>query len=581
MGDSADRRTEGRRRVPFDLGIDMGTTFTAAAVRTPGESTARVVRLERGADQVPSVVLVGADGELQIGGEAESRASTAPERIVREYKRRLGDETPMVVEGSAFSADGLAAETILWAVEQVVEIECATPRRIAISHPAGWGIYRRKLFVDALAEVGLDDVVLLTEPAAAALAHEAAGALRPGATVAVYDLGGGTFDTAVLRGEPDEAGGIGGVTVLGQAQGLENIGGIDFDEALFWHVCAELGGTVAGLDRDDPAVLRAVATLRRACVAAKERLSVDTEAVVEVDLPGLRTRVRVSRTEFEEMIEPALHQTVDVLGEVLDAAGIGTDELDGVLLIGGSSRIPLVARVIGREFGCPVTVDADPTSIVARGAALGADTTSVRGSEPARTVTTAARRHRVTAVTAAVLGGHRSSAREADDAATTPERAVEHRGDPGRGQGDELGDGFADAVGDAFADDPSDDPSDDPRDAAPPRPAVTRDPPPRPESGRRPRHERRGAPTGVLVAADRLDTDRVPERQAFAAQRVASDDRTVPRRGRRRTTWLLIGLVVAVFLVLAATVPIVDEAPGPAAPAPAAPAAPALPGAGR
>ena len=358
---------------PYDLGIDLGTTFTAAAVRVEGhpgapEPGVRVVGLEQGAVQVPSVLLVDDDGSLLVGADAEDRAPGAPQRVVREFKRRLGDDTPIVVGGESFSADGVAAEMVRWTADRVAERHGAGPRRIAVAHPAGWGAYRRRVFTEALAEVGLHDVVLLTEPEAAAAAHAATGRLPLGRTVAVYDLGGGTFDAAVVRGvHPDPVAPV-GLTVLGRGQGLEALGGIDFDESLFWHVCSELGGAVDALDPADPATVRAVAGLRRACVAAKETLSVDTAAVVDVRLPNVTTRVRVTRGEFEEMISPALRQTVDVLGEVLDSARVAARDLDGVLLVGGSSRIPLVARMLSAELGRPVAVDPDPTTVVARGA---------------------------------------------------------------------------------------------------------------------------------------------------------------------------------------------------------------------
>ena len=359
--------------VPYDLGIDLGTTFTAAAVRAEGrpgapEPGVRVVGLEPDAVQVPSVLLVDDDGSLLVGTDAEDRAPGAPQRVVREFKRRLGDDTPIVVGGGSFSADGVAAEMVRWTADRVAETQGGGPRRVAVAHPAGWGAYRRGVFTEALAEVGLHDVVLLTEPEAAAAAHAATGRLPMGRTVAVYDLGGGTFDAAVVQGVTASPASPVGLRVLGHGQGLEALGGIDFDEALFWHVCSALGGAVDALDPADPATVRAVAGLRRACVAAKETLSVDTEAVVDVRLPGVTTRVRVTRGEFEEMISPALRQTVDVLGEVLDSARVTAGDLDGVLLVGGSSRIPLVAQMLSAELGRPVAVDPDPTTVVARGA---------------------------------------------------------------------------------------------------------------------------------------------------------------------------------------------------------------------
>ncbi|MDT7741227.1 MAG: molecular chaperone DnaK, partial [Actinomycetota bacterium] len=223
-----------RPATSYDLGIDLGTTFTAAAVRVearPGmpEPGVRVVGLERGTVQVPSVLLVDDDGSLLVGSDAEDRAPGAPQRVVREFKRRLGDDTPIVVGGESFSADGVAAEMVRWTADRVAEIQGAEPRRIAVAHPAGWGAYRRRVFTEALVEVGLHDVVLLTEPEAAAAAHAATGRLPRGRTVAVYELGGGTFDAAVVRGVPATPITPVGLTVLGRGQGIEALGGIDFD----------------------------------------------------------------------------------------------------------------------------------------------------------------------------------------------------------------------------------------------------------------------------------------------------------------------------------------------------------------
>jgi hypothetical protein len=338
-------------------------------VRRLDRDGVQVVDLEgHGARRMPSVLLLEQDGSLLMGSPAEARAPAAPQRVVREFKRRLGDETPIVVGGTTISAAGVAAEMVRWTADTVAAQLGQAPRAVAVTHPAGWGAYRRRVFGRALAEVGLHDVRLLAEPEAALTAHAGAGGLPVGHTLAVYDLGGGTFDAAAVQGVPSPA----GLAVLGRSQGLEALGGIDFDEALFWHVCAQLGGAVAALDPTDPVGNRAVSGLRRACMAAKEALSVHPDVAVPVDLPGVRTQVRVTRTQFEDMIAPAVGRTVDVLRGVLGAAGLAYGALDGVLLVGGSSRIPSVARAVVDAVDCPVTVDPDPTTLVARGAALAA-----------------------------------------------------------------------------------------------------------------------------------------------------------------------------------------------------------------
>ncbi len=361
-----------RPAVPYDLGIDLGTTFTAAAVRPEARPdnpvpTVRVVGLERGTVQVPSVLLVDDDGSLLVGAEAEARAPWAPQRVVREFKRRLGT-TPRS------SSAARASPPTAWPPRWSAGPRTGSPRATAPS-PAGSPSPTPPGGAPTVAgssprpspRWACTTSSCSPSPRPPQLPTPPRGASRSARTVAVYDLGGGTFDAAVVRGVPASPMSPVGLTVLGRGQGLEALGGIDFDEALFWHVCSELGGAVAALDPADPDTVRAVAGLRRACVAAKETLSVDTDAIVDVRLPNVSTRIRVTRGEFEEMIEPALRQTVDVLGEVLDSAHVRAQDLDGVLLVGGSSRIPLVARMLSAELGRPVAVDPDPTTVVARG----------------------------------------------------------------------------------------------------------------------------------------------------------------------------------------------------------------------
>ena len=344
------------------LGIDLGTTYTAAAVWRDGR--AHVVDLGTRAPVVPSVVLLRDDGELIVGEAAERRAATEPERVAREFKRRIGDPTPVMLAGAPVSADALTARLLRWTVDKVAESESGPASGVAVSHPANWGDYKQELLRQAIRQADLDDARTLSEPEAAAVHYASQERLAPGSVVAVYDLGGGTFDATVLR-QAD-----GGWDILGEPEGIERLGGIDFDEAVFQHVVASLGDAVERLDPDDPAAAAAVARLRRECVAAKEALAADTDASVPVVLPSVHTEVRVTRSEFEDMIRPSLAQSVAALRRALRAAGVEADDVHAVLLVGGSSRIPLVAELVSSELGRPIAVDAHPKHGVALGAAM-------------------------------------------------------------------------------------------------------------------------------------------------------------------------------------------------------------------
>ena len=349
----------------YRVGIDFGTTFTAAAVHRDGEQAVELVPLGDNRAAVPSVVFVAPDGSFVMGDAAARRAVTDPDRVVREVKRRIGDETPVLVAGEPIEAHTVAACFVRWVVDRVAEREGAPPERLALTHPASWGRHKRDLLTEALAAQGIESVHLVPEPAAAAFAYAAARNVPPGAAVGVYDLGGGTFDAAIVRRLDD-----GGFALAGSPEGIESLGGVDFDEAVFAHVRAAVGTQWTQLDFDDPMVRTAAAALRRECTEAKEALSADTEVTIPVMLPGVSTRVRMVRTELEQLVAPAIAETVEAMRRACSAAGLRADELSAVLLAGGSSRIPLVAQQVSAALDRPVTVDADPKAVVASGAAL-------------------------------------------------------------------------------------------------------------------------------------------------------------------------------------------------------------------
>jgi molecular chaperone DnaK len=356
--------------VNYRLGVDVGTSFTAAAIWRQHENKTETVALGSRMLSVPSVLFVGADGSMLVGEVAERRALTDPDRVVREFKRRIGDTTPLFVGGQPYVAHDLAAMMVRWVIDQVAEREGGPADQIAITHPAGWGPFKKDLLAQALSALGLNDVTLLAEPAAAAVSYASQQRVEAGATIAVYDLGGGTFDAAVVRKT-----GADSFALLGSADGLQQLGGADFDEAVFSHVRDRLSVQPDmtpwdALDIEDPSVLSGLTRLRRECTEAKEALSSDTEVTIPVLLPGASTQIRLVRGEFEEMIRPALEETVGSLSRAIRSAGVSPDELDAVLLVGGSSRTPLVSQLVSAQLGCPVRADADPQATIALGAAL-------------------------------------------------------------------------------------------------------------------------------------------------------------------------------------------------------------------
>ena len=346
----------------YVLGIDLGTTFTAAAVHRYGRT--HICLLGNRGALVPSLVFLRDDQAVLTGEAAERRGLAEPTRLAREFKRRIGDRAPIMLGESPYSAERLTAMLLEQIVAAVATREGAQPEHVAVSRPANWGPFEIDLLRHALDLAGLRSVSLLTDPVAAAIHHTSTVPVRPGSAIAVYDLGGGTFDAAVLQ-KTDTT-----VVTLGEPAGIERLGGIDFDDAVMAHVRTALGGKLEELDGDDLAGRVAVGRLRRECVAAKEALSFDCETTIAVAAPNVHADIRITRAELESSIRAAIGETVEALCRAIERSGMRPDDLASVLLVGGSSRIPLVAELVANALGRPVAVGAHPKHSVALGAAM-------------------------------------------------------------------------------------------------------------------------------------------------------------------------------------------------------------------
>ena len=349
----------------YSLGVDLGTTFVAAAVARG--SRVKMVTLGDWTVVTPAVVYARDDGSLVTGEAANRRAVSSPERVGREFKRRLGDPTPVMLGGTPHAVTALLAALLKDTVAKVTETEGGPPANVVLTHPANWGPYRRELFEEVPQLADVPQARMITEPEAAAAHYAAARHLADGDTVAVYDLGGGTFDATVLR----KRAGINtaGIDIVGSPEGIERLGGVDFDDAILAHINFSSGGALSELDLSNPQTGIALARLRQDCIAAKEALSVDTEAAIPVFLPNRHFDIRLTRGEFEDMIRAQIESTIGALTRTLRSARVEPADLNAVLLVGGSSQIPLVAQMITAALNRPTLVDAHPKYAVALGAA--------------------------------------------------------------------------------------------------------------------------------------------------------------------------------------------------------------------
>ena len=340
-------------RCSYELGIDFGSSSTVAVVRrAEGTGDTEVVPLGARGGGVSSVLHLARDGRVTVGEAAASLAGIDPTRVVRGLKRRMGDAAPVELGGQPWAAEELSARLVRWVVDRVVEKEGEQPTEIALAHPASWAPPTLERLASALAAHDLS-VTFVAEPHA--VAHAAFAVAEPGATVAVHDFGGGRFDAAVLRRAGTRCGGF---AVLGVPEAIDDLGGLDLDELVWQHVRKSL-----------PDDVTPVARVRRACTLAKETLSSENEVVVRIRCGEFRGAVRLDRTTFERLIAPHVDRTVDALRGTIASAGVEPGQLTALLLVGGSARMPLVARTVIEQLGRVPTVCGDE-DLVARGAVL-------------------------------------------------------------------------------------------------------------------------------------------------------------------------------------------------------------------
>jgi actin-like ATPase involved in cell morphogenesis len=345
------------------LAIDFGTTYTSSAIVTA--EGVEVLEVE-GVRRLPSCVLL-LDGELVVGTAAEQQATMYPANSERCPKRALGVHPHLLLGGEPVrTVDAVAA--VLRAVydEALRRSNSQPPVEVRLTHPARWTQTRLDALREAAVVAGIGEVSLLPEPVAAAL-HYAADNVRIGEHVAVYDLGGGTYDTAVLRRTQD------GFQLVGPPGGDDRLGGEDFDhrlaDLLRERLAADDPEVAAHIaESDDPTWRLAAAQLRNGARVAKEALSRQTTYRVQLP-PPIDRELRITRPELEELIHDDVARTVAELQATIARAGLKDTDIAARYLTGGSSRIPLVSRMVHEAFAdAPDTYD-DPKVAVAIGAA--------------------------------------------------------------------------------------------------------------------------------------------------------------------------------------------------------------------
>ncbi len=374
------------------IGIDLGTTNSCVAVLEGGE--AKVIPNSEGARTTPSVVAFTKDGEILVGEPAKRQAVTNPENTLFAIKRLIGrkcddavvqkdkDMVPykivcadngdawVEVNGKKMSPQEVSA-LILKKMKQTAEDYLGEEvKEAVITVPAYFNDAQRQATKDAGRIAGLEVKRIINEPTAAALAYGVDKDSKGDRKIAVYDLGGGTFDISII--EVADVDGEKQIEVLA-TNGDTFLGGEDFDKRLIDHIVDEFKKD-QGVDlRNDPLALQ---RLKEAAEKAKIELS--SREQTDINLPYITAdasgpkhlNMRITRAKFEALIEDLVEKSIEPCRIAMQDAGLSNSDIDDVILVGGSTRVPLVQRKVEEFFGKAPRKDVNPDEAVAIGAAI-------------------------------------------------------------------------------------------------------------------------------------------------------------------------------------------------------------------
>jgi hypothetical protein len=361
------------------LGVDYGTSNTVAALTWP-DGVVKPLLFD-GSPLLPSAVWVGSARPL-VGRDALHAARSSPASFEPNPKRRI-DDGSVLLGGVGVAVADLIAAVLARVLDEARRVAGGPPAATTLTYPAAWGLPRRAVLIAAAEAAGLGTVELVAEPVAAARYFvEMTDARVPvGGCAVVYDFGAGTFDASVVRRTSA------GFEVLA-AEGLADVGGLDIDAA----IVAYLGETRGGRDSAQWRALVEPATEEQRRAArqmwddvrtAKEMLSRTTSALIHLPL-GTGDEVPLGREQLEQLARPIIDRTVAATRNAVRDSGIATSAIGGLFLVGGSSRMPLVATLLHRGLGVVPTIIDQPELVVAEGSLrdTAADQATATGSAP-------------------------------------------------------------------------------------------------------------------------------------------------------------------------------------------------------
>ena len=347
--------------MPRAVGIDLGTTNSVIAVLEGGEPT--IIPNAEGARTTPSIVSFK-DGEVLVGEIAKRQAITNPDRTVRSVKRHMGTDWTIEIDGKKYTAQEISARILMKLKRDAEAYLGDTVTDAVITVPAYFNDAQRQATKEAGQIAGLNVLRIINEPTAASLAYGVDKSNDQ--TILVFDLGGGTFDVSVLD--------IGdGVFEVKATSGDTHLGGDDWDDAIIeWLVESFKNDHGVDLSKDRMASQR----LKEAAEKAKIELSsvLETEInlpfITATDAGPLHLQYKLTRSEFEKLTEHLLERTKGPFHQAIKDAGIKVEDIDHVVLVGGSTRMPAVQELVKELTGKEPHKGVNPDEVVAAGAAI-------------------------------------------------------------------------------------------------------------------------------------------------------------------------------------------------------------------
>ena len=345
------------------IGIDLGTTNSAVAVMEGGQST--IIPNIEGNRTTPSIVAFTKDGERLVGETAKRQAITNPERTIASIKRHMGTDYKVTIDGKDYSPQEISAMILQKLKSDAESYLGETITEAVITVPAYFTDAQRQATKDAGRIAGLDVKRIVNEPTAAALAY-GEDKDKDSTTVMIYDLGGGTFDVSILELSD-------GVFEVQATRGNNKLGGDDFDERVIDWI-AENFKKENGVDLK--ADRMSLQRLKEAAEKAKKELS--STMSTNINLPfitanasgPLHLNMDLTRAKFDELTDDLVKKTEEPVREALKDADLSASDIDKVLLVGGSTRVPAVQELVKSIVGKDPQKDINPDECVALGAAI-------------------------------------------------------------------------------------------------------------------------------------------------------------------------------------------------------------------